>query len=51
LRITASFGITAIMPGEMDPLAAIARADEALYRAKQDGRNCVRSAAEAEALV
>jgi diguanylate cyclase (GGDEF)-like protein len=51
LRITASFGITAITPGEMDPLAAIARADEALYRAKQDGRNCVRTAAEAEALV
>ena len=51
LRITASFGITAITPGEMDPLAAIARADEALYRAKQDGRNCVRSAAETEALV
>jgi diguanylate cyclase (GGDEF)-like protein len=51
LRVTASFGITAITPGEMDPLTAIARADEALYRAKQDGRNCVRSAAEAEALV
>ena len=51
LRVTASFGITAITPGEMDPLAAIARADEALYKAKQDGRNCVRSAAEAEALV
>jgi diguanylate cyclase (GGDEF)-like protein len=51
LRVTASFGLTAITPGEMDPLAAIARADEALYRAKQDGRNCVRSAAEAEALV
>jgi diguanylate cyclase (GGDEF)-like protein len=51
LRVTASFGITSITPGEMDPLAAIARADEALYRAKQDGRNCVRSAAESEALV
>jgi len=51
LRVTASFGITAITPGEMDPLTAIARADQALYRAKQDGRNCVRSAAEAEALV
>lgn len=51
LRVTASFGITAITPGEMDPLSAIARADEALYRAKQEGRNCVRSAAEAEALV
>jgi diguanylate cyclase (GGDEF)-like protein len=51
LRLTASFGITSITPGEMDPLAAIARADEALYRAKQDGRNCVRSAAETAALV
>jgi diguanylate cyclase (GGDEF)-like protein len=51
LRITASFGLTAITPGEIDPLPAIARADEALYRAKQDGRNCVCSATEAEALV
>jgi diguanylate cyclase (GGDEF)-like protein len=51
LRVTASFGITSVTPGEMDPLAVIARADEALYRAKQDGRNCVRSATEAEALV
>jgi diguanylate cyclase (GGDEF)-like protein len=51
LRVTASFGVTSVTPGEMDPLAVIARADEALYRAKQDGRNCVRSAAEAEALV
>jgi hypothetical protein len=29
----------------------IARADQALYRAKDDGRNCVRIAAEAATLV
>ena len=51
LRVTASFGITAITPGEMDPHAAIARADEALYLAKQEGRNCVRAAVEAAALI
>jgi diguanylate cyclase (GGDEF)-like protein len=39
---TASFGVTEVLPGEVDVLAVIARADEALYRAKQDGRNCVR---------
>ena len=39
---TASFGVTAVLPGEVDVLAVIARADAALYRAKQDGRNCVR---------
>ena len=37
--ITASFGVAAAVPGEMDPLAVIARADEALYRAKDEGRN------------
>jgi diguanylate cyclase (GGDEF)-like protein len=40
---TASFGITAITPGEVEPTAIIARADAALYRAKQDGRNCIRA--------
>jgi diguanylate cyclase (GGDEF)-like protein len=41
IRITASFGITAVAPGEVDAAAVIARADAALYRAKALGRNCV----------
>ena len=39
VMITASFGITSISQGENDPLSAISRADTALYRAKQRGRN------------
>jgi diguanylate cyclase (GGDEF)-like protein len=42
IRVTASIGVTGITPGELDPLVALARADAALYRAKEDGRNCVR---------
>ena len=42
LRATASFGVTAVRPGEIDAVAVMARADAALYRAKEDGRNCVR---------
>ncbi len=41
VRVTASFGLTMIMPGEENPTAIIARADAALYRAKEQGRNCV----------
>jgi diguanylate cyclase (GGDEF)-like protein len=41
VRVTASFGVTAARPGESDPLAILRRADEALYRAKQSGRNRV----------
>jgi two-component system cell cycle response regulator len=37
--VTASFGITTVSGNEHDPLDAIARADTALYRAKQRGRN------------
>lgn len=40
-RVTASFGVAQHHPGEsLDEL--LARVDEALYRAKSDGRNCVR---------
>jgi diguanylate cyclase (GGDEF)-like protein len=42
VNITASFGITAVVSGEIDANAIIGRADAALYQAKQDGRNCVR---------
>jgi diguanylate cyclase (GGDEF)-like protein len=48
VTVTASFGITAITPGDVDATLIIGRADAALYRAKQGGRNCVRSAEEQE---
>lgn len=51
LTITASFGLAQTLPGEVNVQAVIARADQALYRAKDDGRNCVRIAAESATLV
>src|SRR5262245_39019550 len=42
LHITASFGVTTANPSENDVQALIGRADQALYRAKAQGRNCVR---------
>jgi diguanylate cyclase (GGDEF)-like protein len=42
LAVTASFGVTVALPGEIDSQALIGRADAALYRAKDQGRNCVR---------
>src|SRR4030095_12130576 len=39
------------MAGEVTVQAVIARADQALYRAKDDGRNCVRIAAETATLI
>ena len=42
IRITASFGVTVALPSEIDVEALISRADQALYRAKDQGRNCVR---------
>jgi len=50
IRVTASFGVTAITPGEVDPLVIMARADAALYLAKQEGRNCVRVTEESPTL-
>ena len=42
VSITASFGVTVGLPSEIDIEALIGRADVALYRAKDQGRNCVR---------
>ena len=42
--VSASFGVAAAEPGEIDADGLIARADAALYLAKQAGRSCVRSA-------
>ena len=44
IAMSASFGVTTAAPGELDGLAVLARADSALYGAKQSGRNCVRAA-------
>jgi diguanylate cyclase (GGDEF)-like protein len=48
VRVTASFGITAITPGEVETRLIIGRADAALYKAKDGGRNCIRTAEEQE---
>jgi diguanylate cyclase (GGDEF)-like protein len=42
ISISASFGVATNLHGELDPLALVARADAALYGAKQSGRKCVR---------
>ena len=43
LSVTVSGGVAEYLPGE-DLSSLIARADDALYRAKASGRNCVRTA-------
>ena len=50
IALTASFGVTEMSPGEVDPMAVIARVDSALYRAKRSGRNCVITADETPAV-
>jgi len=44
LRVTVSIGVAAAIPAREDHQALVAAADEALYRAKQAGRNQVRLA-------
>ena len=46
LGITASFGVAMALQSEIDSEALIGRADAALYRAKEQGRNCVRLSTE-----
>lgn len=41
--VTASFGVTQLLETDDDLRAALARADKALYDAKEAGRNCVRT--------
>ena len=47
LPITVSFGVAASAPGAFDWEDAYSRADAALYRAKQEGRDAVRRASDA----
>lgn len=42
LRVTTSVGVAALGPELADGPALIAAADQALYQAKRDGKNCVR---------
>jgi diguanylate cyclase (GGDEF)-like protein len=45
IKVTLTLGVATIHPDQTRlPEALIVAADEALYRAKQDGRNCVRTA-------
>lgn len=42
VAVTASIGVAAALPGELDAGGLLARADAAMYRAKRAGRNAVR---------
>ena len=42
VHVTASVGVAAARPGEVDGDSLVARADAAMYRAKRAGRNAVR---------
>ena len=45
LRVTVSIGVSTLMSSSDTPQSMLKRADEALYRAKRDGRNRVAAAA------
>jgi diguanylate cyclase (GGDEF)-like protein len=49
VRLTGSFGVACARPDEENPSTLIGRADEALYRAKREGRDSVRIAIDAAA--
>jgi diguanylate cyclase (GGDEF)-like protein len=49
LRVTASFGVAALPDSADDGTALVAAADQALYRAKRAGKNCVERAQPAAA--
>jgi diguanylate cyclase (GGDEF)-like protein len=41
LHVTASIGLAELQPSDTDMAALLRRADNAMYRAKRNGRNCV----------
>jgi diguanylate cyclase (GGDEF)-like protein len=41
LQVTASFGVASLLPTDGAVETVLRTADEALYRAKSNGRNCV----------
>jgi diguanylate cyclase (GGDEF)-like protein len=44
VKVTASFGVAALEEGVVDPPSFVERADQALYKSKENGRNRVTSA-------
>ncbi|NMG55470.1 GGDEF domain-containing protein [Aromatoleum aromaticum] len=46
VRFTCSLGVAVLKDTDQSPDTLLVRADNALYRAKRDGRNCVRAASD-----